>query len=230
MGILSRVEISDYTECVDKAFHHDRRQTWFAHVTEMRQLEQDQPREADQSLIERRGKIDLEKLVQRNNTSNTVETSMTYLYDYLKKELLIAQDQKDIESARKEAKKAEGFFQEEDSSSVFYGQTGARGGRGRGQQAQRGFTGRGGARGGQRQQNTGQRRPVKYPVDQKALTKAISRLKPGQNNPPQIADCPIGCHHSLPYGTAELCEEFEKKDLSMKQDTVKKSNYRHSGH
>ena len=72
VGILSRVEISDYTECVDKAFHHDRRQAWFAHVTEMRRPEFDDPEDADQSIIERRGKIDLEKLVQRTNNGNTV--------------------------------------------------------------------------------------------------------------------------------------------------------------
>ena len=86
------MEITDYTECVDKAFHHDRRQAWFAHVTEMRRPEYDDPEDADQSIIERRGKIDLEKLVQRTNNGNTVQASMTILYDYLKKELLIAQD------------------------------------------------------------------------------------------------------------------------------------------
>ena len=54
---------------------------------------------------------------------------MVILQDYLKDELLIAQDQKNIESAKKEAKKADGFFQEEDDTSIFYGQTGTQGGK-----------------------------------------------------------------------------------------------------
>ena len=28
VGILSRVEITDYAECVDIAFHHERKQNW----------------------------------------------------------------------------------------------------------------------------------------------------------------------------------------------------------
>ena len=46
-------------------------------------------------------------------------------------------------------------------------------------------------RGGNRQGGFPRKAP-KYPVDEKALKIAISKLKPGQKNPPPTADCPIG--------------------------------------
>ena len=224
--VLGRVEVTDYTECVNKAFHPDRRQAWFAHAAELRRIEEIDEDDGDKSLIEQRGMIDIEKLVQKNNAGNTVATNLRNLQEYLKTELLIAQDQKDMESTFKIPKKHEGFFQSEDETTnlLYGGQTSTRGGRGGGQTNPRGNNQRGGGRGGQRQQAVPRKKVPKYPVDQKALAKAIANLKPNQRNPPPIADCPIGCHHALPYGTAELCEDFQSKDLSMKQDTVKKSN------
>ena len=71
--------------------------------------------------------------------------------------------------------------------------------------------------------NSRTRRPNKYAIDKKGLDEAMVTLKEGQQ-PPFVADCPAGCHHAVPYGSAEYCEDFKKKDLCMKQDTVKKCN------
>ena len=133
VGILSRVEITDYDACVDKSLHHDRKQNWFDYLISLRAQEEDLPEDGNESILEHRGQLDLGNLMKRKNSNRTVEASMLILYEYLKNELLIVQAQKDIEVRKKEAKKAEEFFQEEDTTSIFYWQASNRGGRGRGQ-------------------------------------------------------------------------------------------------
>ena len=75
----------------------------------MRRPNSDDTDDGDQSIIERKGKIDLEKLVQKRNSGNTVEHSMIILKDYLVDELLLAQDQKDIHQGKKQRKLKDSF-------------------------------------------------------------------------------------------------------------------------
>merc|ERR1712240_107358 len=110
----------------------------------------------------------------------------------------------------------------DNETSTFAQQFGGRGGFiGRGRSMQRGNYGynRGYIRGAGRGRSIA---PPKYPMDQDAFEKAMGKLKPGQQ-PPNLADCPLGCQDSLPYGSAELCPNFEKKTLLEKQDIVKKN-------
>ena len=104
---------------------------------------------------------------------------MRTLCEFLRTELLIVQAQKDVEAIKKENKNVQSHFHEDEDTNAFYGQNGYRGNRGRGGSFQRGGNQRGNMRGGNRLGGFPRKEP-KYPVDEKALKLAISRLKPGQ--------------------------------------------------
>ena len=49
VAILGRVEITNYNDCVDKAFHPDRRQAWFQHLIKTRRPNSDNQIRINQS-------------------------------------------------------------------------------------------------------------------------------------------------------------------------------------
>ena len=67
IGMMSRIQINEYDECLKKSFHKERKQKWMDHIASKRGPEE--IADADKTQLEKRGIVDIPAMLKRRNTN-----------------------------------------------------------------------------------------------------------------------------------------------------------------
>ena len=118
IGMMSRIQISEYDECLRKSFHKERKQKWMDYIASKRNDEEDVA-DIDKTELEKRGIVDIPAMLKRRNTNQSVEDRMNRLYDYLLDEQYVIMNCKSEEEREKGGVKRQTHSMQEEEASYL---------------------------------------------------------------------------------------------------------------